>query len=94
MRPLLILILLTASACTRFPELDAGESAAVRNAAYPDLLPLDQLLDAPAPTVSPQMAAGIEGRVSALRARAARLTRPVVDGGTRARMARGVASPF
>lgn len=92
MRFAVLIILLTG--CTQFPQLDALESAEVANAAYPELLPLDRLLDAPEISASPELRAGIESRVGALRSRAALLKTPVVDAGTRARMRRGISAPF
>ena len=46
------------------------------------------------PRATPEMRAGIEGRVAGLRARAARLQGPVVPAATRRRMDQGVAWPY
>ncbi|CUH81456.1 hypothetical protein [Tropicibacter naphthalenivorans] len=76
--------------CTQFPELDAVQTPGIENAAYPDLVPLDDLLNASAPSVTPEMAAGLEARAAGLRARAARLQRTSVaqPRSTAARVAR------
>ena len=87
-------LVLSFSACTQFPELDATQTPGVANAPYPRLLPLDGLLTASAGTATPAVVAGIEGRVAALRARAARLGGPVVPASVKARMRRGVVTPF
>lgn len=81
-------------ACAQFPELDASQTPGVNDAAYPDLVPLETLLNGPVVRATPEMRAGIEGRVAGLRARAARLNGPVVDAQTRNRMRRGVSDPF
>ncbi len=81
--------LLVLSACTQFPELDAAR-ADVADAPYPALVPLDQLLDGPAPRATVAEIATVEGRVGALRARAARLERMrgTTQRGLEARVAR------
>ena len=64
------------SACTQFPALDAvPDDGAVERAGYPDLVPLESLLVGREALATPQVVAGIEGRVARLRARAARLQR-------------------
>ena len=53
MKPLpLILHLLTAAGCADIPELDGSESAALRKAPYPILIPLEATLDPPTDPVS------------------------------------------
>ena len=53
MKPLpLILFLFTAAGCTDIPELEGSESAALRKAPYPKLIPLEATLDPPADPVS------------------------------------------
>ena len=53
MKPLpLILFLLTAAGCTEIPELEGSESAALRKAPYPKLIPLEATLDPPTDSVS------------------------------------------
>jgi hypothetical protein len=49
--PVLVLIL-TLAGCTNFPELEGSESRAVKTAPYPKLLPLPNVLGAPADPVS------------------------------------------
>lgn len=80
--------------CTQFPELDAARTPGVATAPFPALLPIESLLDGPEPRATPEMRAGIEGRVSGLRARAARLQGPVVSASDRARMEQGVHWPY
>jgi len=74
--------------CAQFPELDAAVSASANDAGFPTLVPLDTLLArADAPMADAVAVAGnLAARTAALRARAARLKRPVVDPQTRARM--------
>lgn len=75
--------------CTQFPELDAVQTPGVANAAYPRLLPLEALLNGPAPRASEAAIATVEGRVGALRARAARLQRlEIAPRGVDGRLAR------
>ncbi|WP_089279856.1 hypothetical protein [Antarctobacter heliothermus] len=61
--------------CTQFPELDAVATPGVATAAYPDFLPLGDLLTGEVPRASAAEIAAVEGRVGALRARADRLQR-------------------
>ncbi|EPX82056.1 hypothetical protein [Salipiger mucosus] len=92
--PLLLAAALLA-ACTQFPELDATQTPGVATAPYPDLVPLDWLTDAPEPRATPEMRAGIEGRVAGLRGRAARLqASEVIPSSVRARMEAGVRWPY
>ncbi len=81
-------------ACAQFPELDRTQTPGVADAPYPRLVPIGTLLEAEPARATPEMRAGVLGRVGALRARAARLNGPVVDAATQARMRRGVADPF
>ncbi|WP_417722355.1 hypothetical protein [Salipiger sp.] len=93
--PLPILLLCAAlTGCTQFPELDATETPGVATAPYPSLVPLETLLAAPAPRATPEMRAGVEGRVAGLRARAARLQGAIIPASVRARMRRGVQWPY
>ncbi|MDX1785773.1 hypothetical protein [Roseovarius sp. ZX-A-9] len=81
------------SACSQFPELDAVVSDDIRDAPYPDLVPLDTLDIRTGPgRITPGTAQTVEARVARLKARAARLRRTVIDGDTRARMRDGIAS--
>ena len=43
----LILFLFTAAGCADIPELEGSESAALRKAPYPKLIPLEATLDPP-----------------------------------------------
>lgn len=78
--------------CSDFPELDAAITPAARQAGYPSLLPMGQLLtDAAEVQITEETSATLQGRVSTLNARAARLRGPVVDSATRARMRAAIA---
>lgn len=68
-------VLAALTGCTQFPELDATQTPGVAEAPYPDLLPLDALLNGAVPRATPGEAAAVEGRVAALKARASRLQR-------------------
>ena len=85
-----LLIPLLLAACAEFPELDRAVPASATQGPYPDLVPIATILDGPAPVATPAVVAGLQGRVAALRARAARLRGPVFDPATRARLRRGV----
>jgi len=77
------------SGCAQFPELDAMQTPGVEDAPYPKLLPLDTLLNGPAPRASEATLVQVEGRLAALRARADRLQQVPADGqDTDSRMAR------
>ncbi|WP_109311963.1 hypothetical protein [Ruegeria sp. AU67] len=53
MKPLpLLVLLLTCAACTDFPELEGREQPNVRSAAYPKLVPLQDILGPPIDPVS------------------------------------------
>ena len=83
----LITCLAALTACTTFPDLDERVSEPARNAAFPTLGPLDQVLAQAAPTqTAPDFSADLDTRVAALRARAARLSGQVIDGQTRDRL--------
>lgn len=85
-----IFICVLLGACTQFPALDDAEGPGVAEAAYPRLLSVRELGAIPTGTASIALQAAVQDRVSALRARSARLRGPVIDRRTRARMARGV----
>jgi len=91
MRCLLRCLPFALAACTQFPDLDGATSALAEAAEYPALVPLDPLLRQRVPPAADVAAPqNLSARAEALRARAARLRgRPVIDGNTRARMARG-----
>lgn len=69
------LLLAAAAACTNVPELEEGITPDLRSAAYPDLVPLDGLLEPlPAPArQSAETQAELDARAARLRARAAAL---------------------
>ena len=69
------LILLILAGCTQFPELDETATPGVAEAPFPELVPLDGLLAAPAtpPVATKETIGQVEGRVSGLRNRASRL---------------------
>ena len=87
---LFCLAALTVTGCTEFPEIDAVVPETAKHAPYPDLLPLDTLLVEPNTVDAEAETAQVADRVSALRARAARLKRPVVPARDKSRMRRGV----
>lgn len=88
-RPLLVLALL--AACTQFPELDNAVSESAQTADYPALINFDEIVsDAQNTTITPQTVQGLESRLARLKSRARTLSGPIIDGATRARMARGV----
>ncbi len=78
--------------CSDFPELDAAVTPAARQAGYPSLVPMDQLIaGAKEVQITEETVATLQGRVSGLKGRAARLRGPVIDGATRARMRAAIA---
>jgi len=90
----LALIALSATGCSRFPELDETITDEMRAASYKDLAPSESLEARPAePTVTEQEETDVEDRAKTLRKRADRLSGSVIDDETRDRMARGIQSP-
>ncbi len=80
------------AACTQFPEVDTQTNDIDPRAPYPALVPLEPLLArADEPRITEESTDALAARVAALRARADRLRRTVVDGQTRDRMDAGVA---
>lgn len=78
-------------ACTQFPDLDARLDSAAAKADYPALVPVEPLLAGTEQAqITPQTHTDLTARISALRARAARLRGTVIDSATRTRMASGV----
>ena len=78
--------------CSDFPELDAAITPAARQAGYPSLMPIDQLIaGAQDVQITEETTTTLQGRVSRLKGRAARLRGPVIDGPTRARMRAAIA---
>ncbi len=88
------LILVTAlAACAQFPALEGRVSAVDRAAPFPILVPLGPLIAlAGGDAGTMPAAAGLEGRIAALNARAAALRGDIIDPATRARMQAGVRS--
>ena len=84
--------LLGASACTQFPQLDRTITPQLENADYPALVPVEPLLaQAKAGQVDPvQTESQLQGRLSRLRARAARLRGSVLSGRERQRLREGL----
>lgn len=73
--------------CSNFPELDAAVTPAARTADFPSLVPISPLIaGAQQVQITEETVATLQGRVSGLKARAARLRGPIIDGATRARM--------
>ncbi|MEP3443111.1 MAG: hypothetical protein ABJN72_16660 [Sulfitobacter sp.] len=79
-------------ACTQFPELDARITPELEAAQYPKLIPLAPVLAAAQEQrVEPaQENAQIDGRIAALRARAAALRGSVLSGAERLRLEQGL----
>lgn len=92
-RPLLcVALLLVGAACTRVPELDATIPANLRDAPFPELVPLDEFF---ATAQLPQDQASeieqsLDARRDRLQARARLLKAPLVDPAERKRMQGGV----
>lgn len=79
------------TACSTFPELDASVSDEVRDAPYPDLVPMASLENRTAEArITDQTLPSVTARIDGLKARAARLRGTVIDAPTRRRMAGGV----
>lgn len=79
--------LLLLVACADNPVVPGTLTEADRAAPFPDLVPLSQIVgNTTAPQVTDASIAQFDSRLARLRARAASLSRPVVDSGTRARM--------
>lgn len=87
--PALSVCLVLAASCTPFPELDSQNPAGVQ-ADYPRLVPLDDLLNGPAPRTSVDQIGDMQSRLAALRARSGALQGPVIDAQQRRHMLRGV----
>ena len=84
----LLLMTLALAACSTVPNLDARISESARNAEYPTLKPIDEVLSNNRPArLDDSDAARFQTRVARLKARAARLRRtPVVDRSARDRL--------
>lgn len=94
--PIRIAVTLTLlGACTQVPELDASLPKGLKNADYPDLVPIETLISA---EVAPQERVetqrdDLQARRDLLKARAKQLNTAVVDQKTRDRMNAGVTPP-
>lgn len=89
---LAVAALLSATACTQVPELDATVPDHLQNAAYPDLIPLDGSLETEQlpQDQAEQIEQSLAARRSRLQARARGLDGPVVDPAARKRMQGGI----
>lgn len=76
-RPCLSFVFISAllAGCTQFPELDTTQTPGVADAPYPKLVPLDSLINGPAPIATVDMIGSVTGRAAGLRARATRMQR-------------------
>lgn len=90
---LAICLVLGLGACAPTPVERLAESPGVSDAPYPALLPLERLLEGPAPRATPALRDTTLSRVAALRARADALRGPVIEAPLRNRMRRGVRQP-
>lgn len=90
--PFVLAASVSATACARFPELDARTADIDPQTPYPALVPLDPLLARVADDqITEDTEASIEARVAGLRARANAMRGDVIDDETRTRMSEGVA---
>jgi hypothetical protein len=88
---ILIAVVSLGSGCTQFPDLDSAVTDTARDAPFPDLLPVEELnARLTEPRITAETASNLDGRVAALKARAAGLRRSVIDSPTRERMSIGV----
>ncbi|MFU8778327.1 MAG: hypothetical protein ACNA7M_11745, partial [Roseovarius sp.] len=89
--PHLILITGLVAGCSDLLPLDRSLDKSTRSAAYPDLIPVEDIRSrATTPQITPDTADTLDRRSAGLRARAARLKGGVVDPGTQERMQSGV----
>lgn len=78
--------------CTQFPDLDNTVDKSVSKISYPNLVPLESLVDtAGTNAITPVVEANLNTRIARLKSRAARLRRTVIDAPTRQRMKNGIA---
>jgi len=80
-------------ACAQAPQVNTAFGTVDRDAPFPNLVPLAELTSGPTSParITPATAQNLNSRISALRARAARLNGPVVDSATRAQMRGAIA---
>ncbi|MBW4708474.1 hypothetical protein KX928_11840 [Roseobacter sp. YSTF-M11] len=83
-----VVLALVTSACAQFPEVDNATPPGAEVAAYPDLVPLDPLIDEVAATQTdiPESEAQLEARVASLQARANALRGSVLGSSDRRRL--------
>lgn len=88
-------LLFLLAACSDAPDLPGGIDPALADAAYPTLVPVEQILGpAPVdPAADAQVTGQLDARIAALQARAERLRGDRIDPATRKRMQDGVAQP-
>ena len=81
-------LVLGLTGCSRTPDLGTGAAPDLEDADYPALIPLDSVLGPPPDpqAEAEKLAEALNRRRDALRARAQRLTGPVVDAATEQRM--------
>ena len=85
--PLFALTATLMAACSDFPQLDESVTPTARNAEYPRLMPIDQIISgAKDVQITEATISTLNGHIARLRGRASRLSRPVIDAGTRARL--------
>lgn len=93
-RPALFILPLVAiliAGCSEVPPLDPGIGDSTRSAAYPDLIPAEEITGQVASdSIAPETASELDSRSADLRARAARLKGGVIDTATHSRMQSGV----
>lgn len=93
-RPALFILPLVAiliAGCGDVPPLDPGVGDSTRSAAYPDLIPAEEITGQVASdAIAPETADDLDSRSAGLRARAARLKGGVIDPTTHNRMQTGV----
>lgn len=93
-RILLLCLCCAMSACAQFPELDDEISKEAKAAPYPDLVPVEELrAGLKTARITDQTQTSLEARVAALRVRAARLKRTVIDRNARNRLEQKPAVP-
>jgi len=88
-----VMSLAVLSACADFPQLDSAVSADARNAPYPTMQPIDDLLGISIDADTDELDAAtksLRARATALKRRAAALRRPVISAALKRRMAQAV----
>lgn len=89
--PVTLALTMAVAGCVAVPELDRAISDEARLAPYPDLIPVETIrAEVPEPRIADDTGPDLQARAEALQRRADALRGPVIDAGTRARMARGI----